>query len=262
MTSEEYLDRLGVDPPVETTLEALAHLQWTHANTVPFETLAITGDPWGDREGTGVSLDLADLYSKIVRDRRGGFCYELNEAFRWLLDGLGFEVSRLAGAVLVDGEPSPPASHLLSLVHLDRPYVADVGLGGCPLRVPLPLDGSVRRDEAGIAWRVAESARPDAEYVARYRIGREDEWTDRYVFRTEPRELAYVRATCEYLSTAPESGFTGDPVLTIGTDDGYAKLTTEAFTRVVDGEERTRAIDESAWYELVSDEFDLAFPRA
>lgn len=261
MSPERYLERLGVDHPLSPTLETLATLQRTHVNTVPFETLAITGDPWRDRSGSGISLDIDDLLAKIVRDGRGGFCYELNEAFRWLLDELGFDVTRLAAAVLVDGEPCPPANHLFSLVTLDRPYLADVGLGGCPMRVPLPLDGAVREDQAGIHWRVSECARPDAAYVTQYRFG-DDDWTDRYVFDAVPRDLDYVRATCEYLATAPESGFTGDPILTIGTPDGYAKLTTEQFTQYVAGEEYTRSIEPAEWDALVADQFGLAYETA
>jgi len=41
----------------------------------------------------------ADLADKIVRRRRGGFCYELNGGFALLLQALGAHVTRLAARV-------------------------------------------------------------------------------------------------------------------------------------------------------------------
>lgn len=258
MNAERYLERIGVDPASVTApdRETLERLQRAHATSVPFETLAITGHPWDGRGGDGVVLDPETLYEKIVERRRGGFCYELNGLFSTLLAELGYEVDRLAGAVLQDGEPTPPANHLTSRVTLDRAYIVDVGLGSLPIRRPLPLDGEPRRDGAGVAWRAIESDRPDHDILTQYRYGSED-WTDRYVCRLTPRSLSYVAATCEYLTAAPESPFTGDPVLTMGTDDGYVKLTPESLTRWIGGEERTEAVDRDEWEEHVETTFGV-----
>ena len=57
-------------------------LHRAHQLTVPFENLSIhLAEP--------ISLDERDLIDKIVRRRRGGFCYELNGAFALLLEALG-----------------------------------------------------------------------------------------------------------------------------------------------------------------------------
>jgi arylamine N-acetyltransferase len=53
------------------------------------------------------------LYDKIVRRRRGGFCYELNGLFAWLLRQLGFTVTLLSARVAqADGDFSPEFDHL------------------------------------------------------------------------------------------------------------------------------------------------------
>lgn len=258
MEAARYLERLDVDPATvsEPSLEELARLQRAHVSAVPFENLGIVGHPDADRPGPGVTLEHAALYEKIVRAERGGFCYELNGLFNWLLDALGFNVDRVVGAVLQDGQPVPPANHLTSVVRLDRPYVVDVGLGVPPMRQPTPLDGTARRDEAGVAWRVVESDRPDAAYLTQYRIG-EDSWSDRYVFRTDPRPLSYVEATCEYLTSAPESPFTGDPVVSIATPRGYSKLTRDTLERLVDGTLETMDVDSAEWHDHLRSIFGL-----
>ena len=160
MDADCYLERLGlarVDVEARDR-DALERLQRAHVRAVPFENLSIAGDPVGagsegaeQKERAGVSLDLEDLYPKVVERERGGFCYELNGLFSWLLAELGFQTERLAARVLDDdGRARPPANHHTNAVTLDRRYVVDVGVAVPTIRQPLPLDGSVREDEVGV----------------------------------------------------------------------------------------------------------------
>ncbi len=264
MDPDRYLERIGVDPGGvdRADRETLERLQRAHVTSVPFETIAVAGDPFGERDGEGVSRAYPDLYEKIVERGRGGFCYELNGLFGWLLAELGYEPDRVAAMVLGDdGEARPPANHLSHLVALDRRYVVDVGLGVPSMRRPLPLDGEVRTDAAGVDWRVVPSDRPDADFLTQFREPGDEGWSDRYVFRDRRREREFFRASCEYLATAPESPFTDEPVAALSTDRGYAKLSPEALTRVVDGEERERSVDPGEWYDLLATEFGVAFGR-
>jgi arylamine N-acetyltransferase len=79
------------------------------ALAVPFENLSIhLAEP--------ISLAEGDLTDKIVRRRRGGFCYELNGAFALLLEALGMRVSRVAARVYGAAGLSPPFDHLALVV--------------------------------------------------------------------------------------------------------------------------------------------------
>jgi len=77
-----YLKRINYDGPLVTTVETLRRLQVAHLLTVPFENLSI------HRKEPIVLNDNA-LFKKIVVERRGGFCYELNGLFAALLRALG-----------------------------------------------------------------------------------------------------------------------------------------------------------------------------
>jgi len=288
MDHGRYLSRLGFDPSGEprTDLDTLARLQQAHVTTIPFETLSITGDPFGAREGARISLALPDLYGKIVERRRGGFCYELNGLFGWLLGELGFDVERRAAMVVTDGEARPPANHLTHVVTLDRRYLADVGLGTPTMRRPLPIDGTpTRPDAAGVAWRVIESDRPDADFVTQFRRmsesdrsraidesngtdasggsdgigGRGAEWVDRYVFRDVPREAGFFDATCEYLASAPESPFTGTPIVTIATENGHLRLGPDRLTRITNSQRTSRSLSSDEWYATLESEFGIRY---
>ncbi|WP_439027255.1 arylamine N-acetyltransferase family protein [Haloarchaeobius sp. DT45] len=277
MDPSQYLDRLGVDPATveDPDLTTLARIQRAHVTTIPFENLSITGHPHRDEPGAGVTLALPALYEKVVDRRRGGFCFELNGLFGWLLGELGYDRDRVASMMLSDdGDPSPPANHHTNVVTVDRRrYVVDVGMGIPVLREPLPIDGEELTDEIGVQWRVAESDRPDADYVTQYRKpdanaesdgesdAESDEggWNNRYVFRDVPRKLSFFEATCEYLATAPESTFTGDPVVTIATDDGHRKLTAETVSRSWGAEMEEEAVPTAEWDDVLQAEFGLDY---
>jgi N-hydroxyarylamine O-acetyltransferase len=294
MDADRYLDRIGLDPDAVAGAdrETLRSLQRAHVTAVPFETLSITGDPHGPRDGEGVSLDPANTYEKVVERRRGGFCYELNGLFGRLLRELGYDPDRVAARVVNDGAARPPANHLSHVVEFDRRYVVDVGIGVPTMRRPTPLDGEVREDAAGVEWRVVESDRPDAAYVSQYRTpggdagdGQSDDagdgedadeqnsssprsttshedadgWSDRYVFDVTPRGLDYVAATCDYLQTAPESSLTGSPTVSIATDDGHLKVTAETMTEFVEGERHEWPVTESEWYDALDRVFGIRY---
>jgi len=261
MEPERYRSRIGLsfERASGTDLSTLDRLQSAHVTAVPFETLSITGHPYGDRNGEGVVLELPALYAKVIERERGGFCFELNGLFGWLLSELGFDVTRLAGRMVSSIEL--PANHHPLLVTLDREYLVDVGMGTPMLRHPLALGGRADPDEAGVEWRIVESGRPDEEHRLQYRQPGES-WTDRYVFSTVPRDLSYFEATCEYLQSAPESGFTGDPVVTMSTADGYVELRPESFSRTGADGTAEREIDEAEYRRLLQDRFGIRYPES
>jgi N-hydroxyarylamine O-acetyltransferase len=257
----DYCARIGLSPAETDSVdrETLARLQRAHVTSVPFETFSINGDPVGGRPGGGVSLSLPDIYEKVVDRERGGFCFELNGAFGWLLGELGFDVTRLSARMV--SAVDLPANHHPLLVALNRPYLVDVGMGSPMLRRPLPVDAgaSAPTDEAGVQWRVAESDRPDADYLLQYRAGSET-WEDRCVFDTTPRSLDYFAATCDYLQSAPESGFVGESTATLATPRGSVKLKPDRFTMTRGGETHERSVDESAYHDVLAEEFGIVLP--
>jgi len=74
------IDRPEIDRP---SIDLLRALHRAHLFTVPFENL----DIGLKRE---IICNEARIVHKIVNERRGGFCYELNGAFAALLRALGF----------------------------------------------------------------------------------------------------------------------------------------------------------------------------
>lgn len=268
LDADRYLERIDIDPGAvaEPDLVTLATLQSAHARAVPFETLAITGDPRDERgsgyDGEPVDLRVPALYEKLVERERGGFCYELNGCFAWLLAELGFDVRRCAARVAAeDGGYGIPADHLTLVVDLaDRGrYLVDVGVGAPVVRRPVPLAGAVVDTGVGVEFRLVEPERPDADYRLEYRNepAGETEWTPRYIVRDEPRDLHYFAASCEYHSTAPDSHFTDEPIAMTPTETGHVSLSPDTLTRTVRGEQEKREIDPVEYDRLLAEEIGV-----
>lgn len=259
MDPEQYLDRIGLDSGDVRSVNSatLDRLQHAHVRSVPFENLSIVGDPHGDYLGEGIPLSLPDLYRKLVERERGGLCFELNSLFAWLLEELGFDVSRLAGRVYTasDGQLSALASHLTLLVSLDTNYVADVGFGDI-IRRPLPLAGGPRRIVDG-DWRVVESKRDDAEYEVEYRPPDDEEWTPRYVYVDTPRQMDFFEDARAYHECDPAAPFTGDPVVSVATPRGRKTLSWDSLTITEDGEKRKRSVEPTEWHDVLEREFGV-----
>lgn len=175
-----YLDRIGADRPAGADAGALRELHARHLATVPFENLDI-------HLGTPIELAEDRLLDKVVRQRRGGFCYELNGAFAALLRALGFRVTLLAASVSGPDGYGPPFDHLALRVDLDEPWLADVGFGRHS-RYPLRLAGRADQPDPGGTFRLADAPAGD---VAVLRDGE-----PQYRVEPRPRALADFAPTC------------------------------------------------------------------
>lgn len=259
MTPEQYLQRIGLDQSAveEPNLEALRRICHAHVKSVPFENLAIVGDPHGAAEGDGVTLSTPALYEKIVDNGRGGYCFELNGLVHWLLDALGYEVDRVAARITGDGGIELPANHHSNVVHLDGRYVVDVGMGTPKMRQPVPVDGPAVTDDIGVEWRVVDSGRPDVTHRVEFRYDSDEEWTDRYVFDETPRSLSYFEATNDYLQSAPESTFTGSPSISVGTAEGLLYLDAETLVEYVGAEKHEESVTPEEWHDILTGRFDI-----
>ena len=131
-----YLDRINDAGPLDPSAATLRRLHVAHLLSVPFENLSIH---WREP----IVLEDGALFEKVVRRRRGGFCYELNGLFAALLRALGFHVTMLsAGVASGEGKFGPEFDHMALLVTLPERWLVDVGFGDS-FREPLLLDERV-----------------------------------------------------------------------------------------------------------------------
>ncbi len=256
MDIHAYLRRIGLSARPEPTLDGLSDLGLAHLCSVPFENLDIAAR-------RPLSLDLEAIYDKLVVRRRGGFCYELNGLYSWLLRELGFEVTLLAGQLMdpVTGEPGPERAHLVLLVDLDGPQLVDVGWGEA-YRRPFALRVGNEHVDAGIAsyrldqdnggWRIVERHDDSLETNLKPTPG----WRIAYRFDLEPHELADFEETCRWQETESPF-FTGHRFCTIATRDGRRTLMDDRLIVRASGERTERRVDDEEWPALLDELFGV-----
>src|SRR5438477_10211425 len=109
---DAMLERIGYQGPVSISYETLRDLQRAFLLSVPFENLDI-------HFGRPIEIGPNAVYRKVIEDRRGGFCYELNGLFYDLLSGIGFDVTLLGATMMRDGRAGTPMGHLVLKVNLN-----------------------------------------------------------------------------------------------------------------------------------------------
>jgi N-hydroxyarylamine O-acetyltransferase len=236
-----YLQRIGVEWPSAPDAEALTRLHQAHLLAVPFENLSIG---WGEP----IELDLALLFRKVVEERRGGGCFELNALFAWALGALGFEVDLLSARVRREaGGFGPDFDHMCLRVRTSgEDWLADVGFGDS-FRRPLPLAPGTARTEGRrtYALRVAGA---EMELSRREAGG---PWEPQYRFGPAARRLAEFSGMAEFHQHSPEGPFTRRRVCTRATADGRVTLTEAALVwTTLAGDRVEKAIGNQAEWEL------------
>ena len=222
-----YLDRVGVSAPTASDAAGLRSLHRAHHVTVPFENLSIhLAEP--------ISLDEPDLIDKIVRRRRGGFCYELNGAFALLLEALGAQVSRVAARVYGEaGRLSPPFDHLALIVRPadgSGPWLADVGFGSHS-DYPLLLAAREDQDDPAGRFRLADAGAGDIDVLK--------DGKPQYRIETRERSLADCVPTCWWQQTSPLSHFTLSTICSRLTPGGRVSISGRMLIQTTRGGIRT-----------------------
>lgn len=189
-----YLDRIGFLGPPRPDLATLRRLQRGHLEHIAYENLDV-------QLGRRVTLDPSDAFSKLVTGGRGGWCYEMNGVFRWVLEAIGFRVMPITGAVMrAQRGPSAIGNHLVLSVELDEPYLVDVGLGDGPVE-PIPLkEGSYQQQ-----WRTLRLERLDDGWWRFHNY--EHAFATSFDFQHRPADWDVLADKCRWLQTSPDSRF-------------------------------------------------------
>jgi N-hydroxyarylamine O-acetyltransferase len=242
-----YLDRIQYSGTVTPNAETLRNIHRAHLFAVPFENLDIG---WG----RVIRVDQEAFVHKVVEQRRGGFCYELNGAFAALLQALGFRVTLLSARVpRADGSDGPEFDHLTLRVDLEEPWLADVGFGDSfvdPLRLAVGLE----QEQDGRWFRMVEAG----EYLRLERNEGGTGWKTEYLFGLEPRRLEEFAPMCHYHQTSEESPFTQKRVCSKATPEGRITLSEMKLISTRNGLREERLLpSEEEWRTLLWEHFGV-----
>jgi len=205
-----YVQRIGMPEAPRVDSEWLALVQRMHLRNVPFEALDIC--PLSQR----ISLEPVSLYEKIVEQRRGGYCFELNGLLALILEDVGFTVERHEARFIEAARNGKTVyDHLVLTVSIPgnrRRWLVDVGAGRESPDGIVPL-GNFADDKRYCA------AYDDPHWYLTERLG---DGSGLGIFEWRPTRYALSRFAkrSRDLETDPHSHFRQAPICTIVTEGG------------------------------------------
>ena len=261
-----YLKRLEMERPEKLDREYLDKLVLNHQTHVVFENVDVKA------YHRPISLNIADLFNKIVVRGRGGYCFEMNGLFVKLLQGLGYDAYSCPCRGTRGGTHNPGAvMHRGNVVVLDgQKLFCDVGYGG-----PMPpgsiafVEGERQVVDGETFWFEQQS-----EYW--WLLKRMTKGTSESGFMSyDPETIDLVKEVevilvsparwenadfvprSDSLSQDPNSGFALRYMVTVRTPDGSKSMNNDTFTVIKDGVRTRTPITEEDIPRILKEEFNI-----
>ncbi|MBO3759876.1 arylamine N-acetyltransferase [Ciceribacter sp. L1K22] len=251
---QHYLNRIGLDcERIDTTPQGLARLQRAQISSIAFENM----DPL---TGTVPDIDPAALWTKLIVDRRGGYCLELNRLFAEALTALGFTVAPFLGRVRKGASVGGARTHHMLIVSIDgEEYLADSGFGGQapvePVKIGTSEPQTVGHETFRVRWDDATG-----EHVLERLNG--ETWFALYSFDrapVAPLDFEAANVVCARWDKAP---FPFHLMMTIATPEGRNNLFNRDLKRIRNGAVESVKITTLAEFEHTMSELFLLPPNA
>ena len=243
---DAYFARIGWSGSTGADLPTLTALLAAHMRAIPFENFDAL-------LGRRVRLDLDSLQDKLVRRRRGGYCFEHATLFAAVLETLGFKVTNhLARVVLAGPKTQSSRTHMFNLIELPQGrFVADPGFGGPAATVPVLLA------EGGEGhW----FGRDGTDWVLRG-PGKEGP-IDLWVTELSTDYPIDFELSNHYVSTHPDSIFTTLLMLNRFTGDGRVSVLNRDASRHRNGAvDSWQVADRGALRALLGESFGIDLPE-
>jgi N-hydroxyarylamine O-acetyltransferase len=219
---------------------------------VPFENLDIG-------LGRQIRLTPEGLWEKLIVQKRGGFCYELNGLFAWLLRQLDFEVTYLNARVYNrQGQLGIDFDHLALLVQIPQQpgrWLADVGFGDS-FHEPLDFAERDQQIQELRAYRLEQL--PDG--FVTWQRNYDGTWERQYFFDLQPRVFpADYESACLYHQTSPTSSFTRGSIISRATPEGRVSLEDGRLILTRNGQRTEETVaDKTEYAALLRQHFNIA----
>ncbi|XP_065286075.1 arylamine N-acetyltransferase-like [Dermacentor albipictus] len=223
------LDVLKVEPSALRVkdLATLNTLIKAHVERIPFQEIDVF-------VGHQPPLDDDSVFCKVIEQRRGGCCMELNDIFGRLLLTLGFKfhirASRVRWGRPMDSSLAP-LIHMLLRIDLNEEgeYFADMGFGGGanPFKA-LPVEGEA---EPYRARRLDEEGNIEVAIKWMGRDGASPTWRPLYDVFPQPQHWIDIVPMHWYYKLHPRSLFHHMLVVGRFDDDSWLTLVNGCFTR-------------------------------
>jgi N-hydroxyarylamine O-acetyltransferase len=238
------------------SVENLRRLMDAYALSVPFENLDIYDYK------RPIDFCLPHLFEKIVVNRRGGYCYEMNSFFMGILEALGYSCVAVSARILAGRSVIGPLSHRTTIVALEgRRYLCDVGFGGAGApEGPVSFDGGVQE----IAGRSFSIRRQEGEVFGDMALTEHTPEGDSVfcMFYTRPHSPLEFIALNHAMYTNPTAPFSLNRMVRLRTLNGIKAIDNKIFRQTINGEVfEEEMTTNKRLHEILTDEFNMIVPK-
>ncbi|PIC96800.1 arylamine N-acetyltransferase [Sporosarcina sp. P26b] len=216
-----------------TPLEQISQVQKLFAEQFEFENLDVllaNEEPITEQY----------LEDKMMKQGRGGLCYELNGLLYIVLRDLGFPVQLAAGTVWA---PSPrnsfvmDSTHVVNLLEYENTlYLIDNGFGNNLVNHPVPLDGEPVTSPAG-TFRLRTETTEKGTMV--FEQLKDNNWELRYSLSPDVVDWEHLDDVKQQIHHSPDSSFNKALLIAKLTDDGTYSINEDRYYRKYNGDEET-----------------------
>ena len=197
---------------------------------------------------------------KLVRQKRGGYCFEQNTLLCFALTHLGFNVKRLGGRIrwLKAKDEPVPRTHFFMLVEFasEGSYLADVGIGRVTPTAAIKFEIDTIQHTPHEPRRILQQG---TKYLTQILL---QDWYDVCEFTLD--DMPHI--DCEmghwFTKAHPDSPFRHRMIVARASKEGRITLFNDQLTiHNLDGGKNVRTISTAAeLLEVLHDHFQLAFP--
>ena len=201
-----YLARIGLAPhELKADLSTLRSVMAAHSRAIAFENLDVV-------KSMPVSMERKAVERKLVKDGRGGYCWEQNTLLLMALEQLGFNAMPLMCRVRWNKpddtqEHNTTFTHLALKVDLDEAgcYLADVGFAGTNSIAPVALGSDTPQELPEGQFRVVGGTHPR---YSQLQLLIKGEWRGLYEWRDERAAACDMECANWFSCTFPRARFT------------------------------------------------------
>lgn len=244
---DAYLDRIDFDGTATADLDSVVRMMRAQLLSVPFENLDI-------QAGKTIKLEPSVLIDKIIRHRRGGYCFEVNRLFALALESLGVPYFLIAASPEGHHGVRKAKTHMALIVELQgRQWLCDCGYGAYGLRAPLALDSVGEQvSQDGDVFKLVAAG---GALTLQTRV--HDVWEAQYSFDLQPQTLRDFSAANEYNATHHDSLFVRRLLVVLFTPNGRKILFGNILKLISNGQEQRIHLTSANRAQLLLDHFSL-----
>ncbi|MDD2740351.1 MAG: arylamine N-acetyltransferase [Methylomonas lenta] len=250
---DDYLARIGLSHP-EATAAGLAQLQQAQLNTIAFENI-------NPLLGILPDLETPALVEKVLKQDRGGYCFELNGLLALALEELGFGYEPIMARVRMGRSEGGPRHHLAFIAEADgESWLVDAGFGGPAARFPLLLNSQRAQQQAHDTYRIRYEADSGENVLEQYQP---DGWFALYSFDRAAVRRCDMDAANMLCATWEQSLLARNLLLCRYTEFGRIQLFNTNFSEFRAGTQNSRTIETVEQLNaLVRNDFGIAVTDA